>query len=225
MHYEVLEAHVNTSRQELMQAPIATGELAAAARSREPLRESKSTARVVLVVGGMAVEGVPQKSVTLAHWSWLFHPLNSAIATGWRGVKSASDAGIDTRPHPSLLENLVSILRLQYRSDDFSHAYPMRFAPVAKRATAGTTSVLSTAAQVARTAEMLATATRPRLIVAHLSTRECTVSSLEMPASADASVREALARLRSFSSSFLLTGSPRRKVYGTSERRREADVA
>lgn len=43
MHYELLEADVNTSRQELMQAPIATGELAAAARSREHLGESKST--------------------------------------------------------------------------------------------------------------------------------------------------------------------------------------
>lgn len=59
MHYDLLEADVNTSRQELMQAPIATGELAAAARSREHLANQRRIPRVALVVGGMAVERVP----------------------------------------------------------------------------------------------------------------------------------------------------------------------
>lgn len=92
------------------------------------------------------------------------------------------------------------------------HSYRTRSAPDANLMAAGTTSARSMAAHVDARAATAAMAKRPKFTVAHLSTKVCTLSSFAMPASALSSVNETLARLRSFSSSFLLMGSPRRKV-------------
>lgn len=94
VHYELLEGTCKQSCLELMQVPIATGELAAA-RSRELFGESK-TGIPSHSRGRWHSRGESTTEVHNEHWMWLSHPLKSFIGTGWRGVNSVLNAGIHT---------------------------------------------------------------------------------------------------------------------------------